>query len=71
MCVLALMAVHAQGATRPSFTYAADPELAERLYVRFGEALRASRVPVETGAFGARTDVALVKDGPVTIVLDG
>ena len=55
---------------RPSFTDAADPELAERLYVRFGEALRTSGVPVETGAFGARMDVSLVNDGPVTIVLD-
>jgi D-tyrosyl-tRNA(Tyr) deacylase len=56
---------------RPSFTDAADPELAERLYVRFCEALRASRVPVETGVFAARMDVALVNDGPVTIVLEG
>ncbi len=55
---------------RPSFTDAADPELAERLYVRFGEALRTSGVPVETGVFGARMDVALVNDGPFTIVLD-
>jgi D-aminoacyl-tRNA deacylase len=55
---------------RPSFTDAAQPELAERLYARFSEALRTSGVPVETGVFGARMDVALVNDGPVTIVLD-
>jgi D-tyrosyl-tRNA(Tyr) deacylase len=55
---------------RPSFTDAAEPELAERLYARFCEALRTSGVPVETGVFGARMDVALVNDGPVTIVLD-
>jgi D-aminoacyl-tRNA deacylase len=55
---------------RPSFTDAAEPELAERLYTRFCEALRTSGVPVETGVFGARMDVALVNDGPVTIVLD-
>ncbi len=56
--------------TRPSFTEAARPELAEPLYERFCEALREHGVPVQRGAFGARMEVALVNDGPVTIVLD-
>jgi D-tyrosyl-tRNA(Tyr) deacylase len=55
---------------RPSFVDAAEPELAERLYARFCETLRTSGVPVATGVFGARMEVALVNDGPVTIVLD-
>jgi D-tyrosyl-tRNA(Tyr) deacylase len=55
---------------RPSFADAAPPERAEPLYERFCAALRAEGVPVETGVFGARMDVELVNDGPVTIVLD-
>lgn len=55
---------------RPSFAAAAPPEESEPLYERFCEALRAEGVPVRTGVFGARMQVALVNDGPVTIVLD-
>lgn len=55
---------------RPSFTAAAEPELAEALYERFCAALRAEGVSVATGVFGARMQVELVNDGPVTIVLD-
>jgi D-aminoacyl-tRNA deacylase len=55
---------------RPSFAAAALPERAEPLYERFCQALRDLGVPVETGVFGARMEVELVNDGPVTIVLD-
>jgi D-aminoacyl-tRNA deacylase len=55
---------------RPSFSAAAPPGDAEPLYERFCAALRTLGVPVETGAFGARMEVELVNDGPVTIVLD-
>jgi D-tyrosyl-tRNA(Tyr) deacylase len=55
---------------RPSFTGAAVPEVAERLYLAFCAALRAEGVSVETGVFGARMEVELVNEGPVTIVLD-
>ena len=55
---------------RPSFTGAAPPEQADPLYVRFCEALAAESVPVERGLFGAKMAVALVNDGPVTVVLD-
>jgi D-tyrosyl-tRNA(Tyr) deacylase len=55
---------------RPSFTDAAAPDEAERLYERFCEALRELGVPVQKGVFGARMLVSLVNDGPVTILLD-
>jgi D-tyrosyl-tRNA(Tyr) deacylase len=54
---------------RPSFSRAARPEQAEPLYERFCATLRALGVPVETGVFGARMEVELVNEGPVTIVL--
>ncbi len=54
---------------RPSFTDAAPPEEAEPLYERFCEELEALGVPVGRGVFGARMQVELVNDGPVTIVL--
>ena len=56
---------------RPSFTGAAQPEVAEPLYERFCSALESDGVPVARGRFGARMQVSLVNDGPVTIVLDG
>jgi D-tyrosyl-tRNA(Tyr) deacylase len=55
---------------RPSFTGAAPPDAAEPLVRRFCDALGAHGIPVETGVFGARMDVSLVNDGPVTVVLD-
>ncbi|HET7647636.1 MAG TPA: D-aminoacyl-tRNA deacylase [Gaiellaceae bacterium] len=64
-----LIADTAKG-TRPSFSGAARPELAETVYERFAEALRDLGVDVATGVFGARMQVELVNDGPVTIVLD-
>ena len=60
----------AQKGTRPDFSKAARPEVAEPLYERFCEALREQGVPVQTGVFGARMQVSLVNDGPVTIILD-
>ena len=64
-----LIADTAKG-NRPSFAAAARPERAEPLYERFAASLRALGVPVETGVFGARMQLELVNDGPVTIVLD-
>ena len=56
---------------RPSFVGAAPPEEAEPLFEYFCERLHAAGVgSVKTGSFGARMDVALVNDGPVTIVLE-
>jgi D-tyrosyl-tRNA(Tyr) deacylase len=55
---------------RPSYSEAAPPEEAERLYERFVERLRPSGLRVATGVFRAMMDVALVNHGPVTILLD-
>jgi D-tyrosyl-tRNA(Tyr) deacylase len=54
---------------RPSFTHAASPAHAAKLYEHFVARAR-SAVPVSTGRFQARMRVALVNDGPVTLVLD-
>jgi D-tyrosyl-tRNA(Tyr) deacylase len=55
---------------RPSFVAAAAPELAERLYEQFVLQVRGHDIPVATGTFRAHMDVALVNDGPVTLLLD-
>ena len=63
-----LLADTAKG-NRPSFTAAAPPAEAERVYERFSAALRELGLTVEQGEFGAMMEVELVNDGPVTIVL--
>ena len=55
---------------RPGFTEAASPEEAAALYQRFVELARGAGVPVEEGVFRASMDVALVNQGPVTLLLD-
>jgi D-tyrosyl-tRNA(Tyr) deacylase len=57
--------------TRPSWHRAAKPEFARPLY----EALITTLAeglgkPIQTGRFGAMMDVALVNDGPITLILD-
>lgn len=59
-----------QKGTRPDFSQAARPEDAEPLYDHFCHALRDLGIPVATGVFGARMQLELVNDGPVTIILD-
>ena len=55
---------------RPSFTAAARPEQAKPMWDAFNDALREFGLHVETGIFGAMMDVALINDGPVTIIVD-
>jgi D-tyrosyl-tRNA(Tyr) deacylase len=55
---------------RPGYSDAAAPEEANRLYERFVALVRESGLRVETGVFQAMMDVALVNQGPVTLLLD-
>lgn len=55
---------------RPSFVGAAGGAEAEELYLGVVKALEALGIPCATGRFGADMKVALVGDGPVTILLD-
>jgi len=64
-----LIADTAKG-NRPSFAGAAPPEEAEPLYERFCAELCALGATVETGVFGAKMELELVNDGPVTVVLE-
>ena len=59
-----------QKGTRPDFSKAAPKEQAEPLYEHYCHALRDLGVDVETGVFGARMQLEIVNDGPVTIVLE-
>jgi D-tyrosyl-tRNA(Tyr) deacylase len=55
---------------RPSFDRAARPELAERLYQLFVEAVAQHGIPVAMGKFREHMEVELVNDGPVTLLID-
>jgi D-aminoacyl-tRNA deacylase len=55
---------------RPSFSDAAAPAEAEKLYEGFVQQLRDAGLAVATGQFGARMNVVLTNDGPVTFILE-
>ena len=55
---------------RPSFSNAALPDDAEKLYKYFVQRLRGAGLRVETGQFKARMDVTLTNDGPVTFIVE-
>jgi D-tyrosyl-tRNA(Tyr) deacylase len=59
-----------QRGTRPDFSDAAPSGEAEPIYDHFCESLRGAGIHVETGVFGARMEVEIVNDGPVTIILE-
>ncbi len=54
---------------RPSFSNAAEPAIAEALYLHFSENIRKLDIPVQTGIFRADMKVGLMNDGPVTLEL--
>jgi D-tyrosyl-tRNA(Tyr) deacylase len=60
----------ARNGRRPSFAGAAPPQIARALYEDVVRELQSSGLRVETGEFQAMMQVALVNDGPVTILLD-
>jgi len=55
---------------RPSFVAAAGPQIALELYENFVQQVRRLGISVETGRFQAMMEVALINDGPVTLVLE-
>ncbi len=55
---------------RPSFTAAAEPELAARIYEHFVRQTATRGIPVQTGRFQALMAVSLVNDGPVTLIIE-
>jgi len=55
---------------RPSFSDAANPELAIPLYEYFINYISNFGIPIKTGIFGAMMDINLINDGPVTIILE-
>jgi D-aminoacyl-tRNA deacylase len=63
------LAADTRKGARPSFTPAAEPAVGEALFDTLVAAARQRHQPVETGRFGARMQVALVNDGPVTFWL--
>jgi D-tyrosyl-tRNA(Tyr) deacylase len=56
------------GGNRPSYSEAAKPATAEPLYEIFIQQCKNQGVTVVTGVFGAHMEVALVNDGPVTLI---
>ena len=55
---------------RPSFVEAADPQKATDLYEKFVDRVRENGVKVQTGRFRAMMEVALINDGPVTVIIE-
>ena len=55
---------------RPSFIAAAEPDKAVALYEKFVAAVRQRGVTVQTGRFRAMMEVALINDGPVTVIIE-
>ncbi len=55
---------------RPSFSDAAPPEKAQKLYEDFMKLVAKNNITVASGEFQAMMDVSLVNDGPVTMLLD-
>jgi D-aminoacyl-tRNA deacylase len=55
---------------RPSFVAAAEPDKAVELYEKFVAAVRQRGIDVQTGRFRAMMEVALINDGPVTVIIE-
>ena len=55
---------------RPSYSSAAPPEMAKRLYDLFVDEMKRRNISVATGEFQAMMQVSLINDGPVTLLLD-
>lgn len=64
------LAADTSSGNRPGFSAAASPDIGNRLYQHFSQALRDLGLPVENGVFGADMQVSLLNSGPVTIWMD-
>jgi len=64
------LAGDARKGRRPSFSSAMPPEDANKMYMQVVEQIQSYGINTGTGSFGATMDVALINDGPVTILLD-
>jgi len=64
------LAAQTKRGRRPSYSHAAPPDLALRLYERYRDRLAARGLSVASGTFQAMMEVELINDGPVTILLD-
>lgn len=62
---------NAKNGRRPDFIQAAPPEKAEMIYDKFVKELKQECPSLQTGTFGAKMSVALVNNGPVTLIIDG
>ncbi len=60
----------AQKGNRPSYSQAAPPDIAQRLYANFVDSCRSTGLKVQTGRFQAHMLVELINDGPVTILCE-
>jgi D-tyrosyl-tRNA(Tyr) deacylase len=60
----------ARKGTRPGFSDAARPEVAQPLYDKFCAQVRARGIEVQEGVFRATMQVRIVNEGPVTLLLD-
>jgi len=73
LLVISQFTLHAstKKGNRPSYIKSARPEISEPLYEQFVQKLQqASQTKIEQGIFGADMQVALINNGPVTIILD-
>ena len=64
------LAAETKNGTRPSFSNAALPKIAERVFKDLSAELSERGVPVKTGVFGANMQVSLINDGPVSFLLE-
>ncbi len=55
---------------RPDFTNAADPQIAKNLYSEFVEHFKSTELEIKTGEFGAKMQIKLVNEGPVTFMIE-
>ena len=64
------LAAETKNGTRPSFSNAALPKIAEKVFEDLSAELSERGVPLKTGVFGANMQVSLINDGPVSFLLE-